>query len=227
MNKRIPSGLLALVLSATAAQASDINEISDGMPNRISMNVTVPRQTQGSSFGERMNAGLQAAGGAVAQGAAAVVIECGRHACAVAFPDGSGYRADLQAMSLAPLSTPEAAHLREQPAGARLVGGALPGGAILSAAVSSVSTLGTGGGAASAGYAATGRMQATDAPLRSSPGEQGSIDVLDPLVDGDYLLTVELERAAGRVRMVFGFRVAAGVLKARHDTARNSIANLR
>jgi hypothetical protein len=29
-----------------------------GMPNRISMNVTVPRQTQGATFGEKVNAGV-------------------------------------------------------------------------------------------------------------------------------------------------------------------------
>ncbi len=44
--------------------------IDGGMPNRISMNVTVPKQTQGATFGERVNAGLHAAGSAVAQGAA-------------------------------------------------------------------------------------------------------------------------------------------------------------
>ena len=38
------------------------------MPNRISMNVTVPKQTQGATFGEKINAGLHAAGGALAQG---------------------------------------------------------------------------------------------------------------------------------------------------------------
>jgi hypothetical protein len=32
------------------------------MPNRISMNVTVPKQTQGATFGEKVNQGLQAAG---------------------------------------------------------------------------------------------------------------------------------------------------------------------
>jgi hypothetical protein len=32
--------------------------INNGMPNRISMNLTVPKQTQGSTFGERVNAGL-------------------------------------------------------------------------------------------------------------------------------------------------------------------------
>lgn len=39
------------------ALKSGINGInSNGMPNRISMNVTVPKQTQGSTFGEKINA---------------------------------------------------------------------------------------------------------------------------------------------------------------------------
>jgi hypothetical protein len=42
---------------------------SGGMPNRISMNVTVPKQTQGATFGEKVNAGLHAAGSALSQGA--------------------------------------------------------------------------------------------------------------------------------------------------------------
>jgi hypothetical protein len=34
---------------------SGINGINNQMPNRISMNVTVPKQTQGSTFGDKMN----------------------------------------------------------------------------------------------------------------------------------------------------------------------------
>lgn len=41
-------------------------------PGRISTNVTVPKQTQGASFGEKVNQGVQATGGSVAQGAATV-----------------------------------------------------------------------------------------------------------------------------------------------------------
>ena len=47
-------------------------KIDSGMPNRISMNVSVGKQTQGATFGERVNAGLQQAGAAVASGAALV-----------------------------------------------------------------------------------------------------------------------------------------------------------
>jgi hypothetical protein len=37
----------------------NINSINNnGMPNRISMNVTVPKQTQGATFGEKINSGI-------------------------------------------------------------------------------------------------------------------------------------------------------------------------
>jgi hypothetical protein len=42
--------------------------------NRISMNVTVPKQTQGTTFGEKVNAGLHAAGSALSQGASKQLI---------------------------------------------------------------------------------------------------------------------------------------------------------
>jgi hypothetical protein len=47
------------------ANNKSINNINSDMPNRISMNVTVPKQTQGATFGEKVNQGLQAAGSAI------------------------------------------------------------------------------------------------------------------------------------------------------------------
>jgi len=241
----LASGLAALlVLGGT--HASGINGINGGMPNRISMNVTVPKQTQGATFGEKVNAGLHAAGSAVAQGAASVIVECGEAACAVAFPDGDGYRADLQVMTLSPLDVGQAAGLRkgvvEQ--GASLLGGALPGGGILSAAVSSVGNLAGGGGAAAASYAkfVHGDIR-QPVVLGSARRDASQIDVLDPLVDGNYVLTLVVQRASSglkdtlktqvrtrapqQVQIVLAFSVEAGVLKARHDVALNAIRNLR
>ena len=240
--------IAVLMLAGAMAQASGIDGINNGMPSRISMNVTVPKQTQGATFGEKVNAGLHAAGSAVAQGASlSMVVECGQAACAVAFPDGRGYRADTTRMTLQPLSQAQAATLRNGPLaqGASLLGGALPGGGIVSAAVSSVGALAGsgGGGAASASYAATGRMSRQETPLRASINPQGDVDVLDPLADGDYLLTVVVEKATSglkdtlktqvraavtqQVRIEIGFSVEAGVLKTKHDTAKNSIGNIR
>jgi hypothetical protein len=56
---------------AAAASYAKTADPNAGMPNRISMNVTVAKQTQGATFGEKVNQGLHAAGGAVAQGASA------------------------------------------------------------------------------------------------------------------------------------------------------------
>ena len=53
---------------AAAASYAKTADPNAGMPSRISINVTVPKQTQGATFGEKVNQGLHAAGGAVAQG---------------------------------------------------------------------------------------------------------------------------------------------------------------
>lgn len=239
------AGLTAL-LAWGGTHASGINGINGGMPNRISMNVTVARQTQGATFGEKVNAGLQAAGSAVSQGASSVIVECGQAACAVAFPAGDGYRADLQAMTLVPLDAGQAAGLRMSVVGqgASLLGGAMPGGGIVSAAVSSVSSLAGGGsGAAAASYARTGEVANASATLPSRSDKPGVVDVLEPLADGTYQLTLVVQKATSglkdtlktqvrtrapqQVQIVLAFSVEAGVLKARHDIALNAIRNLR
>lgn len=233
-----------LLLMGVGTQASGVRGVN-GMPNRISMNVTVPKQTQGATFGDKVNSGLRAEGSVEANGTSTVVIECGQVACAMAFPDGDGYRADLEAMTLSPLASQQATQLREAPAGASLLGGALPGGAVISAAVSLVATKPAGTGKASdlASYATTGRMVDGGVALASRSDKPGVIDVLDPLTDGDYQLTVVVEKATSslkdtlqtqvrstqpqQLRIVLGFSVEAGVLKTSHDTARNSVGNIR
>lgn len=57
-----------------AANYNNRMKMDGGMPNRISMNVTVPKQTQGATFGEKVNQGLHAAGSALAQGAGKNII---------------------------------------------------------------------------------------------------------------------------------------------------------
>ena len=238
MNGTMRAAMLVFVWTmAAAAVAGGINGISNGMPNRISMNVTVPKQTQGATFGEKVQSGLQSAGSAMASGVT-LIIECGSSACVVALPDGSGYRAELASMTLVPLDAGQSTSL---------VGGALPGGSIVSAAVSSVSSLGgSGSGAAAAAYAATGRSTAPR-PLASRTREDGGIDVTEPLGVGDYALTLVVEKATsglkdtlktqvraaapvaapGRVSMRFMFSVTDGALRARPDSGGNSIAAVK
>ncbi|MFN7183391.1 MAG: hypothetical protein ACK4MZ_04255 [Thermomonas haemolytica] len=243
-----------LVLASGVAAAA---KIDSEMPNRISMNVTVPKQTQGATFGEKVSSGLQAAGSAVAQGASLQIeAACDGRQCVVSFPGGHGVRADLQALKLAPVETPVA-----------VPGNVLPGGAIVSAAVSALSG-NAGGGAASASYAATGRVAPAVMAMPSRMAGPGQIDVTEPLVDGEYLLTLVVEKgaadkgaaepgAAGKgkaadkvvekatsglkdtlktqvrtsappqVRIELAFQVEGGVLKTKHDTVKNSISNVR
>lgn len=241
MKALLPIGVVALALALPAAAASGINGINGSMPNRISMNVTVPKQTQGATFGEKVNAGLHAAGSALAQGAALRIdIGCSGEACFISLPGGDGVRVDLYGQQMSPLD----ASGRQA-----LLGGALPGGSIVSAAVSSLA--GQGGGAAAASYAATGRMAAPNAqsmqapapaPLPSRQMAADVIDVTRPLADGDYLLTVVADRAVSglkdtlktqvraaspRVKIELVFSVQGGVLKTKHDTAKNSVSNIR
>lgn len=270
MKSGISIGFALALLTSAGVQASGINGINGGMPNRISMNVTVAKQTQGATFGEKVNAGLQAAGSAVAQGAAlSITIECGSDACRVVLPDGDGYLADIRRQRIEMLKSnmtgdpdataarrtevlksnktgdPDASAARGIRQGASLLGAALPGGSIVSAAISSVGNLaGSGGGAAAASYAATGRMAADGkAALATESRTPSVIDVLDPLVDGDYKLTLVIEKASNglkdtlktqvraaapqRLEITLVLTVQGGVLKTRHDTAMNSIRNLR
>lgn len=63
--------VLSFVSLSVLAQTEQkgINNVNNGMPNRISMNVTTAKQTQNNNFGEKVNAGLHAAGNVVASGA--------------------------------------------------------------------------------------------------------------------------------------------------------------
>jgi hypothetical protein len=165
-------------------------------------------------------------------------------------PDGDGYRADLERRRVEVLKSnktgdPDANAARGIRQGASLLGAAVPGGSIVSAAVSSVGNLaGSGGGAAAASYAATGRkLEGGKEGLATAMRAPGEIDVLDPLADGDYTLTLVVEKATSglkdtlktqvrtaapqRLEITFVFAVQGGALKTRHDIALNSIRNMK
>lgn len=115
-----------------------INGINSGMPNRISMNVSVPKQTQGATFGEKVNAGLQSSqAGRQTQGATfGEKVNAGLHAAGSAIQQG----ASLHIVS-------GTLHWSNGGSGV---------GIVTNNAVSSVGSLaGPGGGAAAASYART------------------------------------------------------------------------
>jgi hypothetical protein len=223
-----------------STQKSNINGInSNGMPNRISMNVTVGKQTQGATFGEKVNSGK----------INVVLVEGG---CIVLFSSDEGYRVNTADQSIKELSKNECVAFGEKvnqglhaaggalAQGASLLGGALPGGSIISAAVSSVGSLagGGGGGAAAASYAATGKMATPDSEKNVLKIQDNDNAVVLDLADGEYQLAFVIvekvvEKATSglkdtlKTQVRMGFTVEKCVLKTKHDTAKNSVGNIR
>ncbi|MDP3313771.1 hypothetical protein [Lutibacter sp.] len=209
------------------SENKSVNNINGGMPNRISMNVTVPKQTQGATFGEKVNS-------------VTINVTLVEGGCVVLFPSNEGYRVNVADKSIIELSKNECVAFGEKmnaglhaaggalAQGASLLGGALPGGAIISAAVSSVGNLagGAGGGAAAASYAKTGKLDV------KIPDNEN--DAIVELPDGEFELTFVIEEKATsglkdtlKTQVRIGFSVENGILKTKHDTAKNSVGNIR
>ena len=120
--------VLYSMISASGQTEKSVNNINGGMPNRISMNVTVGKQTQGATFGEKVNAGIHAAGSFVI------------------FPNKQAFTVNSSKNKVSEMTSAEVAKVNAGlhatggalAQGASLLGGALPGGAVISAAVSSV-----------------------------------------------------------------------------------------
>lgn len=169
------------------------------MPSRLSMTTTMQKQTQGKTFGESMAGGLQAAGNLVGQGAS-------------------------------------------------LVGSVMPGAGVISAAVGSVSALAnSGGGAAAASYAATGVLSVGGGAGASAMGTPGvtlggssagpnllaggnsnvggaaTSSIADMSAQNAQMLNVQI--AMQRENTMFSS--ISNVLKTKHDTAKNSVGNIR
>lgn len=191
-----------LTIFSFGQNENKVNNINSGMPNRISMNVTVPKQTQGATFGEKVNAGLHAAG--------SYVIFPNKQAFLISRNKVSEMTSSEVAKVNAGLHAAGGAVAQ----GASLVGGALPGGAVISAAVSSV-----GGG-----------------KIIWEIRDAGNDFKMPPnLSDGEYELALTLDGAskdAAKVHVFFGLLVEKGTYKVvaartKHDTAKNSIGNIR
>jgi hypothetical protein len=217
------------------AQKSGINTVNNSMPNRISMNVTVPKQTQGATFGEKVNTGK-------------INITLVEGGCVVLFSSDEGYLINTANKSIKELSAQECVAFGEKvnaglhaaggalAQGASLLGGALPGGAIISAAVSSVGNLagGSGGGAAAASYAATGKVANPTVGKKVWEIKDDDCDAVLPLSDGDYVLEfVIVEKATSglkdtlKTQVKLAFSSISNILKTKHDTAKNSVSNIR
>jgi hypothetical protein len=212
--------------TSDANAQKSVNNINGGMPNRISMNVTVAKQTQGATFGEKVNSGK----------INVTLVEGG---CVVLFPSKEGYRVNTSDKSINELSRNESIAFGEKvnqglhaagsalSQGASLLGGALPGGAVISAAVSSVGNLagGAGGGAAAASYAATGKISKSNSGKTTQKIQDDESDVILELQDGEHELTfVIVEKATSglkdtlKTQVRIGFTIENGVVKPKQYT---------
>lgn len=205
-------------------------QVAQGMPNRISMNVTVARQTQGASFGERT-------------ASETIHISLVDEGCVVFMPDNTTILVNTRKQTATEISESESNLLKNKlrtrqaliDSKSADVKAGIPGGSIVSAAVSSVSSLaGAGGGAAAASYAATGRVANPDNTAVISEIPDNDCDGLVQVTDGDYEISFKVvEKATSglkdtlKTQVRIGFTVQSNVLKTKHDTVKNSINNVR
>jgi len=108
-----------------------------------------------------------------------------------------------------------------------VVNGLTVKGTIISAAVSSVGNLagGAGGGAAAASYAATGRSSNDKVKITISQPETG--DEASVLTDENGNFSVTLAHDTLHTIYVNGVEYGQVKLKTKHDTAKNSVGNIR
>jgi len=108
-----------------------------------------------------------------------------------------------------------------------VVNGLTVKGVIISPAVSSVGNLagGAGGGAAAASYAATGRAASGNIKITISQRETG--DEASTFTDEKGNFSVTLKHDTLHTIYVNGVEYGQVKLKTKHDTAKNSVGNIR
>jgi hypothetical protein len=160
-----------------------INQINGGMPNRISMNVTVPKQTQGATFGEKVNQGLHAAGSALSQGRTipkqtqgatfGEKVNQGLHAAGSALSQGASSKGIISGNVSWGSATNAAGIITNE-----------------NAAANPVSKL-AGGGAAAASYASTGMV------INNGNGSPDNVTIVYAREAGSGMATGKRSREAG------------------------------
>jgi len=169
----------------------------NSMPSRLSMTPTTTRQTQGDTFGEKVAKGMQSGVGALAQGASLLGGALGGNFAGVVSAAASG------------------------------IGGmAKPGGstgATSSQYAAGVSQLNFGSGAStgsaaggSSGVSLTGGSSTGNVASNNSSISEGAAQ-MQQMID----VQVQMQRENQM------FTSISNVLKTRHETAKNSISNVR
>jgi hypothetical protein len=198
----------------TKAQANKTININNTMPNRISMNATVGKQNM-----------------------MVAIIDGG---CVITLPPYKAFRVNTATNTMTEISQAESNKLiaegkqtnattfgeRVNPSstvvssGAGMLGGAMPGGSILSAEISGV--------ASAAAAATSGRKASWDLKTNET-----RLQLPNDLPDGEYELIVVIAHSKGglkdtlKTQVRMAFTLTQGILKTKHDTAKNSISNIR
>ena len=185
----------------------------DSTPARLSTNLTIERQTPKRDFGDRMKAGLETAGGVLANGANIV---------GGFVPGGQILSAAVSSVSqLGGHSTPGSVGQAYSATGVVNIGGSNGG----------VSTTVAGGGSNPAanlpgmGTTVGGAPNSLGSTGGASGGAVGQMnaDLINAQADNAKLLQVQM--SLQRENQVF--TSVSNVLKTRHDTVKNSIGNIR
>lgn len=186
----------------------------DSTPARLSTNLTIERQTPKRDFGDRMKAGLETAGGVLANGANVV---------GGLVPGGAILSAAVSSVSqLGGHSTPGSVGAAYSATGVVNIGGGSNGGV-------NTTVAGGGGGTnpvvSGVGTTVGGAPNALGSTGGASGGAVGQMnaDLINAQADNAKLLQVQM--SLQRENQVF--TSVSNVLKTRHDTVKNSIGNIR
>jgi hypothetical protein len=175
-----------------------INPVNNSMPSRLSMTPTTDRKTQGLNFGEKVASGLQSGVGALSQGASLLGGALGGNFAGVVSAAASGI------------------------GGMAKPGGS--GGAVSSSYAAGVSQLNFGSGASS-GASAGGSTGGVSLTGGSSTGNVASNN--SSISEGASQMQQMIDVQVQMQRENQMFTSISNVLKTRHETAKNSISNVR
>ncbi|MBK7860068.1 MAG: hypothetical protein IPJ65_15925 [Archangiaceae bacterium] len=185
----------------------------DQTPLRLSSNVTIQRQTPKTDFGDRMKSGIDTAAGVVANGAAVVggIIPGG----AIVSAAVSSIGAMTNNVTPTHGGVAVAAQYGQGANGVMTLGGGSGG----------VNT--TSGGGALGGVNIGSTVSSTNGTNYATGGGSAVGDMNQQLIQSqtENAQMMKLQLAMQRENLVF--TSVSNVLKTRHDTAKNSISNVR
>lgn len=188
-----------------------MSRIDQSGNTRLSMNVSVDRQTPKSDFGDRIQQGLNSATGAIANGLAVA---------APYYPGGAIVSAAVS--SLGAMSQNSAVTSQYAATGVVSLGGGSPAGGPMTTTVGAGGTA-VGGLGSAGGMPGAGSIVGNGGSLvGSSLGNAGS-GLADQASQLGQMLQVQMQ--VQRENQVF--TTVSNVLKTRHDTIKNTISNVR